>query len=171
MSRDYAAVARRIRESLPRGASREDRMRLVADALWDSLHATGVSWAGFYTADESQPEDRRLILGPRRDKPACSPIGLHGVCGAGYRTGLVQIVRDTAELGPNYVACDPRDKSEIVIPLFEPTEAERRCWGVLDLDSWDIGTFDDSDAAGLIRVLEAAGFDATAPTNLPKYQE
>ena len=165
MSRDYTAVARRIRESLSRDASREDRMLLIADALWESLHPTGVSWAGFYIADESQPEDSRLILGPRRDKPACSPIGLHGVCGAGYRTGLVQIVRDTADLGGNYVACDPRDKSEIVIPLFAPTDAERRCWGVLDLDSWDIGSFDDTDAAGLMRVLEAAAIDASAPAN------
>lgn len=163
MNRDYDDIARRIRDSLPPGASREECMRLVADALWDSLHHAGVSWAGFYTADESQPDDRRLILGPRRDKPACSPIGIHGVCGAGYRTGQVQIVRDTAELGPNYVACDPRDKSEIVVPIFEKRIGVRVCWGVLDLDSWDAGSFDESDAAGLIRVLGAAGLDATPP--------
>jgi len=158
MPRDYAPIADRVRAAeLPQDATRDQRMNTVVDALWDGLSNQGVSWAGFYIADEDATADERLILGPRRDKPACSPIGLHGVCGAAYRTGETQIVRDVKDLGENYVACDPRDRSEIVIPLFETAPGGAgRCWGVLDLDSFDVGAFDERDEQGLKEVLAAA---------------
>jgi putative methionine-R-sulfoxide reductase with GAF domain len=128
-------------------------MKVVVDALWDALHDKGISWLGFYVDHPTEPDDRRLILGPRRDKPACSPIALHGVCGQTLLGRKVMIVRDVADLGPNYVACDPRDKSEVAIPLLDEAGA---CWGVFDVDSWDVGAFDERDAAGLAEVLRAA---------------
>lgn len=157
--RDYTRALARLASS-PRlkDAPRADRMTAVADAIWDACHHQGVSWVGFYIADESQPDDQRLVLGPRRDAPACSPIGVHGVCGAAYRTGEVQIVRDVAELGDRYVACDPRDRAEIVLPLFEDRAGARACWGVLDLDSRDVGAFEEYDATALAYVLSAADF-------------
>lgn len=127
-------------------------MQSVVDALWGGLHDAGVSWVGFYMMDAAAGQ---MILGPRRDKPACSPIGLHGVCGQCCRGGLAIVVRDVRELGDNYVACDPRDRSEVVIPLFDDGDG---CWGVLDLDSHEVGAFDDRDVAGLERVLNRAGF-------------
>jgi len=144
-----------------RDASGDDeaRMQRVVDALWDAFSGAGVSWVGFYVADEAMPESERLILGPRRDKPACSPIGLHGVCGAGYASGVTRIVRDVKDLGENYVACDPRDLSEIVVPIAgEGGEIV----AVLDLDSYEVGAFDESDDEGLRAVLTAAGFSVPA---------
>jgi putative methionine-R-sulfoxide reductase with GAF domain len=71
------------------------------------------------------------------------------------------VVRDVADLGEGYVACDPRDLAEVVIPLFEP---DGTCWGVLDLDSFDVGAFDESDVTGLSSLLVAAGLTpADAP--------
>lgn len=154
MNRDYPAVSKRVRAHLSPGSTREERMSVVVDALWDALSGAGVSWVGFYTARDGAPESERLILGPRRDKPACSPIGLCGVCGAAYTSGETQIVRDVAELGDRYVACDPRDRSEIVIPLAGD---DGRVWGVLDLDSFETGSFTASDDRGLREVLTAAG--------------
>ena len=101
-----------------------------------------------------EPDDRRLVLGPCRDKPACSPIGLHGACGQALLSRRTLIVRDVADLGSGYIACDPRDRSEIVVPLIDSTD---RCWGVLDLDSWEVGSFSDDDERGLKLVLHAAG--------------
>src|SRR5438105_13594580 len=98
-----------------------------------------------------------MIVGPRRDKPACSPIGLHGVCGGAWRERRAMVVRDVAELGTNYVACDPRDRSECVVPLIEE---DGTCWGVLDLDSFEVGAFSDEDVSGLRMVLEAGGMRA-----------
>jgi L-methionine (R)-S-oxide reductase len=132
----------------------EARMQLVADAIWQFMHNAGVSWVGFYLDQPSEPGDRRLILGPSRDKPACSPIGLHGVCGQALVQMQTQIVRDVKDLGPMYIACDPRDQSEIVIPLID---SRGTCWAVLDVDSWDQGAFDQDDEAGLREVLAAAG--------------
>lgn len=166
--RDYAGIAERVASEvggLP-DLSRRRRMQIVVDALWDGLHKAGVSWVGFYEADPEAPEGQRMVLGPCRDKPACSPIGLKGVCGSAYTSGHVQIVRDVRELGANYIACDPKDRSELVIPLFEPhmsappgsPSGAGRCWGVLDADSWEVGAFNDGDAAGMTDVLEAAQF-------------
>lgn len=150
--RDYAAIATRIVPASDADAT----MRLVVDALWVGLHPTGVSWVGFYlhkACDE-------LVLGPRRDKPACSPIGLHGACGQCFRTGEPIIVTDVKELGENYIACDPRDQSEVVLPMFDP---QGRCYGVLDLDSHDLAAFDQRDVDGLERILEYAGLTHSRP--------
>jgi len=64
------------------------------------------------------------------------------------------IVEDVNKLGENYIACDPRDRSEVVIPCIDD---DGTCWGVLDVDSWEIGAFDESDERGLLAVLVAAG--------------
>ena len=83
-TRDYAAITRALPANI-QTMSLEQRMRAVADALWNALHDKGVSWVGFYVDHSDQPDDQRLILGPCRNKPACSPIGLHGVCGQTLR--------------------------------------------------------------------------------------
>lgn len=158
-TRDYHALADRLRPGVPRAAA----MQAVADALWPALSTAGVSWAGFYLHSRHPDRGDELILGPRRDKPACSPIGMHGACGRCFRSGRPLIVTDVANLGDGYIACDPRDRSEVVLPLFELAAAEAGagpCWGVLDLDSHEPGAFDARDVLGLQRVLEAAGLTA-----------
>ena len=139
---------------VPPDASRESRMQAVVDALWQAFADQGYSWVGFYLDQPREPDDRRMILGPCRDKPACSPLGLHGACGRALLSRDTLIVRDVAELGENYIACDPRDKSEIIIPLVDGTGT---CWGVLDIDSHEIATFDAADDRGLQNLLQGAG--------------
>lgn len=148
-SRLYDDVARCL---APTG-DRTTRMRAVIDALWPVLRETGCSWIGFYTHESGD----ELILGPREPKPACSPIGLHGACGQVFTSRQPLVVRDVADLGENYVACDPRDKSEVVVPCLEP---DGTCWGVLDLDSHAVGCFAPDDVTGLTLVLRAAGLTA-----------
>lgn len=131
-------------------------MQAVADALWDAFSNEGYSWVGFCV----KPGDRdELVLGPRRDKPACSPIGLHGACGRAWRERRALVVRDVASLGRNYVACDPRDRSEVVVPMLDPSG---ECWGVLDADSHDVGAFSDNDADALAELLVRAGLSSAA---------
>ena len=149
-SRNYQDVIDRMN---PTG-SRDRSMREVVDRLWTSFHNLGYSWVGFYLDQPDEPDDCRLLLGPCRDKPACSPIGLQGVCGQALCSMEPCIVKDVKELGENYIACNPRDRSEIVIPCLDD---DGTCWGVLDVDSWEIGAFDESDERGLLTVLKAAG--------------
>lgn len=142
--RDYTAVP------VPVCGDRVQRMTALADALWEHFADAGYSWVGFYT---KEPDADEMILGPRRDKPACSPIGLHGMCGYCWRERRCVVVRDVREIGENYVACDPRDMAEVVVPLLEP---DGTCWGVLDVDSFEVGAFDEADALALAALVERA---------------
>jgi putative methionine-R-sulfoxide reductase with GAF domain len=159
--RDYSRIL------TPRAGSREDRMQALVDAFWHALSPQRVSWIGFYLGPGERFDDGRtvgpdeMLLGPCRNKPACSPLGLHGVCGQGWRQARSIIVRDVAVMGPNYVACDPHDRSEVLVPLLD---AAGRCSGVLDVDSYDLDAFDERDAAEFARILIAGGLlSADAP--------
>jgi putative methionine-R-sulfoxide reductase with GAF domain len=127
-------------------ATRLQAMRKFVDAAWPALSPQSVSWIGFYFIGLGQDS---MTLGPCRNKPACSPIGLHGVCGRGWLTRRSIVVRDVKVLGSDYVACDPRDQAELVIPLFD----RGVCYGVLDVDSFDVGAFSEADAAALEPML------------------
>lgn len=139
--------------------SRADRMRMIADTLWETLSPRGVSWIGFYEIapegnDHAVEPGSAMLLGPHRDKPACSPIGMHGACGQAFTERTTLVVTDVAHLGEGYVACDPRDLSELVIPCLDE---DGNAWGVLDADSFERGCFDEQDAQQIHRVLlEAA---------------
>jgi putative methionine-R-sulfoxide reductase with GAF domain len=149
--RDYRTLATEISARLSPESSFEERMRAVADVVWEGLRDRGVSWCGFYLPDAGGGQ---LLLGPRRDRPACSPISLEGVCGRAFRERGPVVVRDVAELGAAYVCCDPRDRSEVVVPVLLPSGEPR---AVLDLDSHEVGAFDEADVAGLRLLLDAAG--------------
>ena len=149
VDRGYERIAAALRDS----GTIEERMRAVADTLWEQLSDKGVSWVGFYLPDDTG----QLSLGPSRNKPACSPIGMHGACGQAYASGEPLVVRDVRDLGESYVACDPRDQSEVVVPLID---ADGKTYAVLDLDSFDVGAFDAKDVHGLNEILRASGLTA-----------
>ncbi len=142
MTRSYCE----LRKLLTPVGDRQVDMRRFVDAAWETLGTQGVSWIGFYLPGEPG----ELVLGPSRNKPACSPIGLHGACGRAWRAQQPLIVTDVARLGADYIACDPRDRAELVIPLFE---ADGGCWGVLDVDSHEPGAFDRADLCELAELL------------------
>lgn len=155
MTRDYAAIRAELERAIAPSMSRADRMQAFVDTLWPRLSAAGVSWLGFYSRAEGAEE---MLLEARRDKPACSPIGLHGACGQACLTRTTLVVTDVKKLGEGYVACDPRDQSELVIPLFDESGA---CWGVYDADSFDVGSFDERDAERVQELLVYGGLSST----------
>jgi putative methionine-R-sulfoxide reductase with GAF domain len=142
--RDYDAVIARLTP----GGDRAARMQAAVDALWEELGPKGCSWIGFYLKSTDADE---LILGPRRDKPACSPIGLHGACGRSFMSRKPLVVTNVANLRAGYIACDPRDRSEVVVPCMDAPDD--LCWGVLDADSFDVSSFNETDVYGLSKVL------------------
>ncbi|MGD9690721.1 MAG: GAF domain-containing protein [Phycisphaerales bacterium] len=164
MSRDYRPLLERIGPGAGGSGGREAAMRAVVDAIWDEFgigspregtSSGAVSWAGFYVWSKSSPEE--MTLGPRRDKPACSPIGMHGACGRCFSSRRALVVTDVAKLGAGYIACDPRDRSEVVVPCVNP---DGSAWGVLDLDSYEVDAFDAFDALSLTRLMRSAGLTA-----------
>jgi len=80
---------------------------------------------------------------------------MHGACGRGFKSRRALVVTDVAKLGEGYVACDPRDRSEVVIPMLEHDGTT--CWGVFDADSFYTHAFAEDDVIGLYRVFVAAG--------------
>jgi L-methionine (R)-S-oxide reductase len=153
-SRDYDSLAESLAAQLSADSTTEERMQAAVDALWSAFSEQGVSWCGFYLPDE---DGGALLLGPRRDKPACSPIALHGVCGRACRDRAALVINDVKALGPDYIACDPRDRSEVVVPVLA---ADGSCAAVLDLDSHALNSFAEADVKGLEKVLQAAGLSA-----------
>lgn len=139
---------------IPSDAGRYMRMRSVCDALWTAFGTKGYSWCGFYLIDDNRDDHVEMLLAARQPKPACSPIGLAGMCGLSWREQRPVLVRDVRELPEgNYIACDPRDLSEVVVPLIQRGE----CWGVLDVDSFEVGEFTQADVDGLVDVVVRAG--------------
>ncbi|KAF0246813.1 MAG: hypothetical protein FD180_343 [Planctomycetota bacterium] len=142
----YTRVNISISNALRPGDDLSERMKTVSDELWAEFgDHRPFSWVGFYFlgADE-------MTLGPRRNKPACSPIGLHGACGQAAISGKTLVVRDVKDLGDNYVACDPRDRSEIVVPV---RGEDGSVVGVLDVDSHQVGAFGVTDQKALERIV------------------
>lgn len=146
LARRYECVGKAIAAAISPDTDAAARMRIIVDALWDEFgwHQP-VSWVGFYLLGEGE-----MMLGARRDKPACSPIGLHGACGTAALSGETVVVRDVRELGEAYIACDPLDLSEIVVPF---RTRDGRITGVLDMDSHRIGAFGEADRSALERIL------------------
>ncbi len=107
------------------------------------------NWAGFYLVSGGE-----LVLGPFQGRPAVTRIARGaGVCGTAWREGASQVVEDV-ECFAGHIACDCASHSEIVVPLRRP---DGEIWGVLDMDSVDVGYFTRDDRAGLedcVRLLE-----------------
>ena len=104
-----------------------------------------LNWAGFYLYD-----GKDLVLGPFQGKPACVRIKLgKGVCGTSAANNETLIVDNVHEF-PGHIACDAASNSEIVVPIY----VENRLIGVLDLDSFEYGNFDETDKIYLEKAVK-----------------
>lgn len=148
--RPYGKLAEAARRGSAGWKDRREALRGLTDLLWEGLRSTGVDWLGFYVPDGA---GEALLLESCRPVPACSPIGLHGVCGRAFLEKRAQVVPDVRALKENHIVCDPRNLSEVVVPCLD---GEGRCFAVLDLDSRTLAAFTEEDAFGLESVLKAA---------------
>ena len=106
-----------------------------ASALLKSRFPNTV-FSGFYLFDGEE-----LILGPFQGGVSCIRIALgKGVCGETAHFQETVLVGDVTTY-PNYISCDSRAKSEIVVPMIK----NGQLLGVLDLDSSEIDDYDDLD--------------------------
>lgn len=109
-------------------------------------HAFGFLWTGFYRL----VTPKLLRVGPYQGTLGCLeiPVG-QGVCGRAARERSTIIVADVLAF-PGHITCDARSRSEIVVPVFGRTGA---LIGVFDIDSDKRETFDETDRAGLERLV------------------
>lgn len=114
------------------------------------IHETfGFWWTGFYRVRAiAEAEKEMLVLGPFQGPLACSRIAYgKGVCGTAWAKANTVIVPDVDRF-PGHIACSSASKSEIVVPVFK----DDTVIAVLDIDSADFDTFDETDALWLERI-------------------
>ena len=101
-------------------------------------------WTGFYVVDPLKPTE--LVVGPYQGTLGCLriPFG-KGVCGTTAQKGETIIVEDVHAFS-GHIACDSRSNSEIVVPVYD---RNGKLTAVLDVDSIEIGSFDEDDKEGL----------------------
>jgi len=61
------------------------------------------------------------------------------------------VIVDDVNLFPGHITCDPRSRSEIVVPVFG---ASGDLIAVLDIDSDETGSFTEDDQAGLEEIVQ-----------------
>ena len=109
-----------------------------------AIHETmGFFWTGFYrVATKAGSNEEELVLGPFQGPVACMHIGYgRGVCGTAWKQRETIVVPDVEQF-PGHIACSSLSRSEIVVPLFSK---ESEVTAVLDIDSKELATFDETD--------------------------
>lgn len=108
----------------------------------------GWLWVGFYLV-KSENENEELVLGPFQGPVACTRIRKgKGVCGSSWEQGKTLVVPDVEKF-PGHIACSSLSRSEIVVPLIH----RGKVVGVLDVDSDEYGSFDDTDREWLEKLV------------------
>ena len=117
-------------------------MANVAAALHEAF---GFWWTGFYRVESQQ-----LVLGPFQGPIACTriPYG-KGVCGTAWQRAETVIVPNVHEFA-GHIACSSASNSEIVVPILH----DGKVIAVLDIDSKDFNTFDETDQLYLEKIAE-----------------
>ncbi|MBR2457489.1 MAG: GAF domain-containing protein [Bacteroidaceae bacterium] len=113
-----------------------DKIAVLSNTCAALREAFGFFWIGFYLVKNGQ-----LVLGPFQGDVACYRIRKgRGVCGTAWAEARTQVVPDVEQF-PGHIACSSLSKSEIVVPLMANNEVV----GVLDIDSDQLNTFDETD--------------------------
>ena len=122
-------------------------MANVASMIYETF---GFLWTGFYRVKKvNDSADEILILGPFQGPLACTRIRKgKGVCGTAWERGETVVVEDVDKF-PGHIACSSASRSEIVVPL----KKDGAVVAVLDIDSEDLGTFDEVDKKFLEEIV------------------
>lgn len=119
----------------------------------------GWLWVGFYLVKPSSAKafsekSEELVLGPFQGPVACTRIRKgKGVCGTSWNEARTVIVEDVEQF-PGHIACSSLSKSEIVVPLIR----NKKVVGVLDVDSAELNTFDETDQQYLKEIIALIEF-------------
>jgi GAF domain-containing protein len=105
------------------------------------------NWVGFYR----RVDERTLKVGPYQGGHGCLTIDMdRGVCGACLREKSIIIIKDVSTVD-DHIACSSDTKSEIVLPVIGNSGT---VLAVFDLDSTEIGAFDETDKEYLSKVVD-----------------
>ena len=130
-----------------------DSIAVMANVCAAIHEAMGFWWTGFYRVLNGE-----LVLGPFQGPVACMHIGFgKGVCGTAWKDGRTIIVPDVEQF-PGHIACSSLSRSEIVVPVFSKDGA---VVAVLDIDSKELSTFDETDQTYLEEICKMFSYLCT----------
>lgn len=130
----YIELVKQVKALLSKNDNQVSNLANFAAALKQTFEK--ISWVGFYIFD-----GEKLYLGPFQGKVACTEISMgRGVCGTAAKEERTLVVEDVEKF-PGHIYCDPDSRSEIVVPVLK----DGRLFGVLDLDSTETGSFNETD--------------------------
>lgn len=142
---NYSLCAKQIKAMIDGETSLIANLSNVSALLNQALE--NINWVGFYLYEESSDQ---LVLGPFQGLPACIRIPLgKGVCGSAAAEQSTYLVEDVNAF-PGHIACDAASRSEIVVPIT----IEDKLIGVLDIDSPEVGRFDEVDQKWLEQIRD-----------------
>lgn len=103
-------------------------------------------WTGFYMIENGE-----MTVNMYQGPVACQILEKNkGACWKAFNTQKTLILEDVYSL-EDHISCDSRSNSEIVVP-FKNRDGE--IIGVLDIDSTEKGSFTETDAKWLEKILE-----------------
>lgn len=141
-SKKYALLYKQIVAVVEREADTIANMANIAAMIHSTFNFW---WTGFYRV-----VGKELVLGPFQGPLACSRIAYgRGVCGTAWSTGQTQVVPDVEQF-PGHIACSSLSRSEIVVPVRRGEDIV----AVLDIDSEDLATFDNTDREWLEKIAQ-----------------
>lgn len=123
----------------------EDKVAVLSNFVALLHDEMGFFWTGFYRVESDE-----LVVGPFQGPVACFRIRKgRGVCGNAWEKGETIVVPDVEQF-PGHIACSSLSRSEIVVPVFDVTGTVA---AVLDIDSCELNTFDETDRLYLERAV------------------
>jgi len=142
----YALLVEQIRSLIDGETDSVAVMANVCAAIHETM---GFFWTGFYRV-----VGHELLLGPFQGPVACMHIGYgRGVCGTAWKQQQTIVVPDVEQF-PGHIACSSLSRSEIVVPVFSKSG---EVMAVLDIDSKELATFDDTDRHYLEQICALLG--------------
>lgn len=147
--RQYQRLYNQLINLLMVSPSAEAQMSTINAIIYHKINYT--FWVGFYLR-----KNDRLTIGPYQGPLACQELEYpHGVCWNSIIHKKPVIVADVSQF-PDHIACDPRSKSELVVPV---KNTSGNIVGVFDVDSNRIAAFDETDLEGIEKIIRLLTFN------------
>lgn len=149
----YSLLCEQIRALIE---GERDAVAVMANVAAAIHEAMGFWWTGFYRVmPKAGSSEKELVLGPFQGPVACMhiPFG-RGVCGTAWEHRQTIVVPDVEQF-PGHIACSSLSRSEIVVPVIVPSG---EVVAVLDIDSKELSTFDDTDRQYLESICSMIAF-------------
>ncbi len=140
----YERIYNQLKDLLPKTNDTLARLSSIAAVLHHKIDY--FFWTGYYFLKNGE-----LVVGPYQGPVACQELEKGtGVCWTGINNKEAVIVPNVEKF-PGHIACDSRSKSEIVVPV---RDRNNEIIGVLDIDSKELDSFDDTDREWLEKILK-----------------